>query len=405
MKFHLQLGYGMMKHSRKLVGSWGEGTVILSPRDLEPEHDQLHRLADNIRDLRGGSVLLDPQFYFPRSDHHRLTSYDFWPEDYQTDVFMGGPGLRRLIGDLLQLNRELGTAGFVAPGLRADTVSDDWLDIQRVIIEESRKVVGDMRLLATVALGEDVVKDQDQMHKVLESTLDHDIDAVYLLCETPNGRYLVDDPLWLANILDLVAGLRLHEIQVILGYANHQLLLAAVSGATALCAGTWLNVRRFCPERFHARDPDDVRRSALWYYCPQALSEFKVRYLDVAHAQGVLHQMAPRKELENEYASPLFEGGQPTATGYDESFSFRHYLHCLHGQVTNSVKDTFDATLAYHREQIDQAETVLDDLRNVGVVSRNRSFDQCLDAAVSALAMLESQRGPMLRRHWDRINS
>ena len=95
MELNLQFGYGMMDHSRHLIQTWGGGTVILSPRDLDGP--QLQRLADDIRGLQNGRVLLDPQFYLPRTDHHRLTAHGYWPDAYETNAFFGG-NARRLLG-------------------------------------------------------------------------------------------------------------------------------------------------------------------------------------------------------------------------------------------------------------------------------------------------------------------
>ena len=53
--------------------------------------------------------------------------------------------------------------------------------------------------------------------------------AYYVVCEHPNGQYLVDDPNWIANVLDICAGLRLLGAEVILGYCNHQMLVAGAA--------------------------------------------------------------------------------------------------------------------------------------------------------------------------------
>ena len=72
MKFYLQFGHGMMAHCRHLIKQWGDGTVILSPRDLT--QDQMETLSGDISDL-GGNTLLDPQFYNPRGNHHGLVRH------------------------------------------------------------------------------------------------------------------------------------------------------------------------------------------------------------------------------------------------------------------------------------------------------------------------------------------
>ena len=84
MELFLQFGHGMMEHSKHLIGKWGGGTVILSPRDLELP--QMIKLSGELQKI-SGNVMLDPQFYLPHADHERLTAHSFWPQDYSTAGF------------------------------------------------------------------------------------------------------------------------------------------------------------------------------------------------------------------------------------------------------------------------------------------------------------------------------
>ena len=130
---------------------------------------------------------------------------------------------------------------------------------------------------------------------MLEAATRWGADGYYIVCEHPNGDYLVQDAIWLAHVLDLTAGLRLAGAQVILGYCNHQMLVAHVAGANAICSGTWMNVRSFPPEKFSKDYEEEIRRRATWYYCPQAFSEYKIPFLDVAYEQEVLDLMEPSR--------------------------------------------------------------------------------------------------------------
>src|SRR5690606_7813383 len=141
-------------------------------------------------------------------------------------------------------------------------------------------------LFATVALGADAVKSDESIDEVLAAAETWGVAGVYLVCEHPKGEYLLTDPTWLSNVLDLVAGLRLKGKTVIVGYCNHQMLALACVGANAIASGTWMNVRSFPPAKFRAQYDDEIKQRAIWYYCPQALSEYKVPFLDIAKKQG-----------------------------------------------------------------------------------------------------------------------
>jgi hypothetical protein len=398
MELYLQFGYGMMTHSCHLISEWGGGTAILSPRDLQV--DQMTRLAKRITGLPDGHVMLDPQFYLPHADHKRLCSHAYWPADYETTAFWQGSSLERLLVELTSLNDTLSTSAFILPGVLADQINDDWLETQRAVSEAAKSGVSGRPLLTTIALSADAAKNQEQIALLLETAPMWPTSGYYLVCEHPNGEYLVSDPNWLANVLDLVAGLRSTTKPVIVGYCNHQMLIAAVAKPTAICSGTWMNVRSFPPDKFRAAYDDEIRQRATWYYCPQALSEYKVPYLDIAQRQNVLDDLAPLPEIDGGYVANLFAGAQPSAVGFAEQPAFRHYLHCLHCQVQAVEMNTYDRTVAYHERLLDTAETLLKRLATAGVRGQMRDFTDSLDVNRAALAVFQSTRGPLLRRRW-----
>lgn len=398
MDLFLQFGHGMMEHCRHLIRSWEGGTVILSPRDLKRE--QLLKLAEEIRALPGGRVLLDPQFYVPRSDHHRLTAHDYWPDSYQTKSFFGGPGMQKMLTEVLELNRELGCEVFVLPGLMATAIDDDWLATIRATAEHAAAAKAGIPLHATVALSSDSVRDTAGIQEILAEFETLEVDGAYLLFEHPNGEYIVEDPVWLANALELAAGLRLMRKTVVVGYANHQLLCLGAASIDAIASGTWMNVRAFSPDRFLAADDDEIKRKAVWYYAPSSLSEYKTAFLNMAQQRGVLAAMAPPAEYKSSYADLLFSGVQPTSVPFGEPEAFRHYLQCMLHQAQGIRKATFDATMANLRQMLDSAEQQSRALTSSGVLSQLRGFGDAFDTVRSALVSLESTRGPLLRRAW-----
>lgn len=398
MDLHLQFGHGMMEHCRHLVRSWGGGAVILSPRDLRRE--QLVKLSDEIRSLPGGQVLVDPQFYVPRSDHHRLTGHDYWPESYQTNGFFGGPGMQTLMSAVLQLNQDLGCAAFILPGLMASSIDDDWLATLRATAEHAATMNAGLPLYSTVALSADSVRNTAGIQDVLAEFETQEVEGAYLLFEHPNGDYIVQDPIWLANALELAAGLRLLGKTVVVGYANHELLCLGAASVNAIASGTWMNVRAFSPDRFLAADEEDIKRKAVWYYDPASLSEYKPAFLDMAQQRGVLASMAPQPSFSSTYAAPLFSGVQPSSVGFGEQEAFRHYLQCMMQQARGVRAATFDATVSNLRRTLDAAERQTRQLARNGVLPGLRGFSEAFDPVRSALASLEATRGPMLRRAW-----
>ena len=398
MKMYLQVGWGMMGLCRDLLKLWKGAGAILSPRDLT--HVQITRLGKSVSSL-GGEALIDPQCYIHASDHDRLTNHEYWQEYASNSTFNmnGSLGWGGVLGKLAELASESSVKRHILPGLLAKPVSDDWFDIQSAIIEEAPAHFGGEPLIATIALSIDAVRDENQLEAVIERAEKWDVDGFYVVVESPSS-YLVEDPVWLGNVLSLCSGLRLTGKSVLVGYCNHQMLCLASANVDVIASGTWKNVRSFGTERFNQRAPDDIARRTLWYYSPIGLSEFKIPFMDVAKTRGVLASMQAPTSLGSMFSKSLFSGAQPSSVDWREPDAFRHYLTCLRNQVLAARKPSFKSTVDFHRTVLDDAENLLLQLRSCGVFAGDRGFWKCLDTNRSALISLENTRGGRLKRNW-----
>jgi len=397
MELYLQFGYGMMAHCQHLLDSWGRGTVIVSPRDLTA--DQIRRFGLQITG-KGGNVLLDPQFYDPRATHPRLIRHEYWPNDFDTSMLNGGPELVRLLQRLLALNDLAQADQFIIPGIYAERVDDDWLAVQDSVISEAAAIVTDKPRIATICLSGETMRFEDQIEIVINSAENWDVEGLYIVPEHPDAQYLVDDPMWLTNLLVLCSGLKLQEKDVIVGYTSHQMLCLATSKVDAIASGIWLNVRSFSTGKFQETEEDEISRRVKWYYCPQALSEYKIPFLDMAYRAGILDQLRADADMESDYADILFSGAQPTTTDYSEQQAFRHYLQCLHQQCREATRTSFRETAEGHSQTLDNAEALINELHRRGVRGQDRDFLNIIDVNRSALTSLQEARGFVLERLW-----
>lgn len=397
MELYLQFGHGMMDHCRSLVSSWGHGTVILSPRDLNS--DQIQRFSRDIL-ASNGKTLLDPQLYNPRANHHRLVEHDYWPEDYTTGMLTGGPALARLLGLVKDLNDAALVDAYIIPGLYCSRVDEDWFAVQEAILGEADPVFTGRPKLATICMSAEALRFEDQVEALLSRSESWNVDGYYVVAEHPNNQYLVDDPVWLANLLILSSGLKIQGKQVVVGYCNHQSLSLATANVDAIAAGTWLNVRSFSSEKFHEADDDSTSRRVKWYYCPQSLSEYKLPFLDMGHRSGILDILRPDEALASSYADVLFSGAQPTTTDYSEQQSFRHYLQCMQSQCQQSRRPSFQETVDDQMRILDRAEQLIRTLHRSGVRGQDRDFAERIDVNRAALGALADSRGFVLERIW-----
>lgn len=252
-----------------------------------------------------------------------------------------------------------------------------------------------------MCLSSETLRFQDQLDPLLEKTEEWGLDGYYVIAAHPEGEYLVDDPVWLSNLLSFCAGLKLQRKEVVLGYSNHQMLSCACAGIDALASGTWMNVRSFTLDKFFTPDPDDIKRKRTWYYCPQALTEVKPEFLDIAFQRSILKSLAPLPEHNSQYANMLFSGAIPTTTAYSEPLSFKHYLSCMYSQCQTISKATFNETIDYQRKLLKQAGKLIDFMHKHGVRGQKRDFEDYIDVNLSAIDTFEADKGFLLKRMWN----
>lgn len=397
MDLMLQFGYGMRGLSQTLLKRWGGGTVILSPRDLNAT--QLVAAAAEVVKEKG-EPMLDPQCYSRQADHKTLTSHEYWKvfRAKSTKGFLTGEATVPLLKELAALANKLGITRHILPGLIADPVNDDWFTFHENIQREApNHFKGE--LFTTVALSAKAVRDEAQVEAIVERAERWKVSGVYVVVETPTS-YLVDDPIWLANVMILVSGLKLLGKTVVVGYGNHQLLSLAVAKVDGLASGTWLNVRAFPLEKFSEKDEDQVSRRAIWYYCPQALSEYKLPFLDAGQKAGILGSMKAPTAIDGAYAEPLFGGPAPSTINWNEPQPFLHYLSCLKSQLKAARKGSFQQTLDAHRRILDTAEAALKTFRQNGVLGQDRDFKDYIDVSRGALVAFLRAREPLMRKAW-----
>jgi len=94
-------------------------------------------------------------------------------------------------------------------------VDADWLETQRAILTEAADLNSKLPLYVTVALSADAARNTDQVALLMEGAEKWATAGYYLVFEHPNGDYLVEDPNWLANALDVAAGFRLKPVKLL----------------------------------------------------------------------------------------------------------------------------------------------------------------------------------------------
>ena len=399
MNVFLQYGYGMMSLSKILCQEWGGGTVILSPRDMNEK--QMLALSQFLSHINA-TTLIDPQFYNPRANHHGLTKFNFWPNDYDTSLFWGTDQFENKLELLFELNQAVGTTHLILPGLHASRADEDFFSIHDSIIESASHFLAQEKRIATICVSDTMLHDEDQLERIINAAQQWSVGGYYIVPEYKTEDYLKEDPVWLVNLINLCWGLKLHKRKVFVGYANHQLLCLALAKVDAIASGNWKNVRSFYSSKFDEPEEGSITRRVKWYYCAKALSEFKIPFLDQAQRNGVLDTMRPELEMNSYDADVLFSGAAPSDTDYAEQQSFKHYLTALRYQALKcSSFQTFDETVQYQYQLLNEAKKMLTFLHHNGVRGQDRDFYDFVDVNLSAIDSIIKSRGLAMRMQWN----
>ena len=402
MNLYLQMGHGMREHCVELNKKWKGATSILSPKNMTIE--KMLNLSDSLEKYNG-SVIFDPQFYVPRTSHENLCEHSFWPSNYNTNMFLNGSGCSEMLNVLYNdYVLPLKANAFIIPGIYFSNVDGDFDKINSIIQNAVNKMNIKIPKYMTLCIGEDLLKNEEKTHALLDYLENYPVDGFYIVPIHPNNSYLIDNASWLINLFDLVAGLKLFEKTVIVGYSNHQFLFLSLAKVDAICAGTWMKTRMFPLGDFKIDDDEqEGGRKSTWYYCPQALTEYQIQFLDIAHSGGILKDMKTDPVFNSNYTDILFQGAQPTTVNFSEREAFRHYLQCLKVQCDNVSGLTYEETKKYLSMIFDAAIDLTTYFRSNGVRGKHKDFNNVGDTTLSIVDAFENIRGLVFKNLWDNI--
>jgi hypothetical protein len=91
----------------------------------------------------------------------------------------------------------------ILPGPLARPVNDDWFSFQENTISEAPTHFGSDPLIATIAISRESIMEEAQIEAVVERAAQWNVQGYYIVAEAPSP-YLVDNPVWVANLLILL---------------------------------------------------------------------------------------------------------------------------------------------------------------------------------------------------------
>ncbi len=403
MELFLQFGHGMKALTIDLSKKWKGASVILSPRDMTPS--QLTAWSTEF-DKAGVECYFDPQCYCPKSELKRLVQYTYWDCDLNTNLQSNGTLIDKQIRAIKQYNDIANTKAYILPSI-LNSYDAEWarrfVSQSKRFIDAAHEVMDDKPIFTTLALPRDfLVQSETTIEPVLQDILDFNVEGYYVVAEALDRKYLIDNPMWLSNVLHICAVLKIAGKKVIYGYGNHQLLPMSLIKVDAMASGTWQNVRSFT-NRFI--DIDEQKRKSTWVYYPEALSEYKLSFMDWAFNNGYLLSMKSKdKDFLDDSINKIFQASvPPSATGFTETDAFKHYLCCLKHQIDLLDKLSYKETFESYEVLLTTAEREIERLEKGGVFAQARSFKNFIDVNRAAVTRLNQNHGFALGMSWNTL--
>ena len=349
----------------------------------------------------GGQVLFDPQMFYPKEGHLKLQAYDYWPaEGVSVTTGDGNTAINR---ELLRINNLINSTDIILPGIEMAedqfTYGLKWMNNSASYFAQKTN----KPLLATLCLYPETIRNSAAIEALVEQLKAIPVSGYYIIPHPSNNEYIVSDISWVIGLLKLLTCLKLAKKKVIVGYSNHQGLLYALANVDGIASGTYMNTRSFNPAKFKSPKDDDIKHKSTWYYLPTAFSEYKAALLDVAMQRGYLDAFLPQGEFQNPYSEMLFKGAQPSSTNYNETNSFKHYLHCLKVQCDmlslSSYQETYDA----YEFMLNTAENQIREFKRRGMSGQNRDFAPAVEANRVAMCANNEDYGFRLQLDWQQL--
>ena len=391
MEFLLQQGWGMMKLDKEFVENDLASGVILSPRVYKL--NQIENHSKEIKEL-GGDILFDPQFYQPHTEREKLLEFPYWEKlDFNTSTFDESTASSFCQSCIEYQVNTLGVSKILIPGRYSNSIDEYWLEMHHNFAETAHSLDIGVPTYSTIALGPDVILNDEVFNSVLDEVTAYPTDGIYFVFRHPQDNFLIQDENILYNLLNGLLSIRLSQKDIILGYSNQQSLIFAIAGVETMASGNFRNTRCFNPEIFDVQEETDQQR-ATWYYDANTLSEFRIASLSLAFRRGLQNYFGPVCE----YCRPLLESGDPASVRWGEPAAFRHFLYELRRQWLELADESASSVIANSIGLIETANSNLNELVSRGFHLGERSFNQSVNPTFSALRAFTADRDSDIQR-------
>lgn len=259
----LQLGHEGWNLLGEPIGFQG---VVISPVNESPTTvvERLRRLGDARSELE---VMLDPQLYNPSSERGQLCQWRYFPGDLDT-ADLSNLNWWFSINEALVANaNDVGSDVVCSPAQVPRTYSQDYYAHVIAVADDlsQRAAVKGMKVAATVIIRlADLAAPSRafELASIISAARTERVYVVFVV-EGIEPRQQVVDAQLLATAMHFIRLLSAH-IRVQIAFSAQDVILWKAAGAHDVGTGKFLNLRRFAPGRWAAREEEGGRVVPYW---------------------------------------------------------------------------------------------------------------------------------------------
>lgn len=233
------------EHLSKFVGA------IISPVNYTPSMVREKILLRNTPN-ENFQFILDPQLYFPRSQINKLTTWDYFPTEYDTQSDQDINWWGRVISQIFQNVNSLNIPTFCTPNAVPRIYSPEYYRQNNEIAKIALDLIGEQdRLLHSTLLPLNNLADEEFVGRITSIITQSELKKIYLIfINNNNPRRELKETEELKGALQTINLLKENGYEVLVGFCSSNLILWKIAGATDCATGKFFNLRNFTPSRW-----------------------------------------------------------------------------------------------------------------------------------------------------------
>lgn len=355
----------------------GDG-FILSPRNMTKNK------VESLNKAIKSKSIFDPQFYFPKSSHKNLNSYDFFPNalcedsysaDFEEKSFEAARGCIEF-----QVNNNFNK--IIIPICDSEQISSYPFDA----IENNFYIP---HLNALDILGNNnkevyitfIIKEAHLQKTTFSDTLNfltkfNYVDGIYLIPDIKRTLKRIEDIDFLFNLMILIKRLKENQLKVLLGYTDIEGFLLSVSGMDYLTIGSYENLRKHGDRYSDVPGPPNPPT-------PRVYSNILLQWIDYRYQDALVTEFTDTDLFEKtKYRIEMFK--PEFKWNFQNPVLYKHYFTSYSRQINSLPSDSTDR-FRFVEETIKNAIRVYEKIENSGIMLEKNSTGNHLPYWLTAL--------------------